>query len=95
MATKRHEAKVKKFRWEGEVPSGLGSASILINWTWEMGKYKPFYNGCGIGPGTKTIGPAKQCLVAFLTHERNRRIAMLQEQLEALQNFDPAKIEFK
>jgi len=52
--------------WEQKTP--VGNFSIRTDWNIphsEIGKFKPFWNGCGIGPGTTTIEPAQKVIESY------------------------------
>jgi len=47
-------------RWVADTP--IGTFSVITDWNIprsELGRFKPCWNGCGIGPSFKTLPSAK------------------------------------
>ena len=74
--------------WEKK--TSIGNFSIMTDWDipqTEIGKFKPFWNGCGIGPGFNTKAKALKVIHQWAMAHYNRELQKAEARLEELQDF--------
>ena len=80
---------MKKPLWEKKTP--IGSFSVRTDWDipiTECGKFKPFWNGCGIGPGFNTIQEALKVIRHWAMIHYTSEFQKAEARLEDLRKFD-------
>jgi hypothetical protein len=79
--------------WEEKTP--IGTFSVHTDWDiprTELGTYKPFWNGCGIGDGCKTLEQALAIIREWANVRYRGQLCAALDRLTALHGFIPTRI---